>query len=72
MVWFRRDRHVCSQVTAGEVDAVVGAAAAVQRYNETVAMGPMIESLAGSLAEMRERNHFADRIRSALQAVEDE
>jgi hypothetical protein len=72
MVWFRRDRHVCSQVTAGEVDAVVGAAAAVQRYNETVAMGPMIESLADSLAEMRERNHFADRIRSALKAVEDE
>jgi hypothetical protein len=72
MVWFRRDRHVCSQVTAGEVDAVVGAAAAVQRYNETVAMGPMIDSLVDSLAEMRERNHFADRIRSALKAVEGE
>lgn len=63
---------MCAQVTAGEVDAVLCSMRAAERYDATVAMGPMIESLASSLAEMRERNHFADRIRSALKAVEDE
>lgn len=58
---------MCPQVTAGQVDAVLSAQAAQQRLNDAVAMGPMIESLAVELAEIRSRNHFATRIRKAFE-----
>lgn len=38
-----------------------------QRLNDAVAMGPMIESLAVELAEIRSANHFAARIRKAFE-----
>lgn len=67
MAWLRRARHVCPQVTAGQVDAVLSAEAARQRLNDAVAMGPMIESLAVELSEIRTENHFASRIRKAFE-----
>lgn len=63
----RRVRHVCPQVTAGHIDAVLSSEAARQRLDDTMAMGPMIESLAVELAEIRTENHFASRIRKAFE-----
>jgi hypothetical protein len=54
-------------VTAGEVDAVMCAEAAKQRLNDVVAMGPMIESVAEELAEIRRENNFAAKFRSAFE-----
>lgn len=68
---FRKGRHECPQVTEGEVSAVLAAAQAQAQFDQVVSMGPMIESVTGDLAEIRKRNHFAERIRASMQAVED-
>lgn len=70
MGWLRRGRHVCAQVTDGEVRAVIAAAQARAELDRVVSMGPMIESVTGDLAKIRERNHFAERIRASMLAVE--
>jgi hypothetical protein len=65
---FRREQHICQQVTSGEVQASIGAAAAEQQLSEVVAQGPMIDSIAASLAEVRHDNNFAGRFRMLFES----
>lgn len=68
MVWFRREQHVCPQITSGEVQASIGAAVAEQQLSDVVAQSPMIESIADSLAEVRHDNNFAARFRQLFES----
>jgi hypothetical protein len=64
---WRRERHVCPQVTAGEVDAVLCAEQGRQQLNAVVAMGPIIDSAMEELSAIRKQNHFAERFRDAFE-----
>lgn len=64
---FRRREAPSARLTAGEADAVIAAAQCEQQLADVVAMRPIIDQVAESLAGIRRANNFAGRMRKAFE-----
>lgn len=70
MSWRPRSRRHLSLIKPEVIIAQGAAKEANRRLAETQDQWPKVKAIADTLAEMRQRNHFAERIRAAIKGGE--